>query len=209
MDTPLSTRAVLKIKRIARRFSATEREFQRIWPMIQPIGGWLMEGQEKWLFKRARSLKDGTNIVEIGSYKGRSTCCLGFGCKGTKKHVFAIDRFDGGPDLPRYDSFAEFCANVKRCGLSECVEPVIGTSSEIARTWNKPIQLLFIDGSHLYEDVLLDFEGFFPHVVRGGMVAFHDVREDHPGVLKAWHGIIKQQLAGVGYCSSIGYGRKP
>jgi predicted O-methyltransferase YrrM len=177
--------------------------------MIQPIEGWLFDDQERWLFKRARSLRDGANIVEIGSYKGRSTCCLGFGCRGTKKRVFAIDRFDGGPDLPQYNSYDDFCANVKRCGLSECIQPVVGSSSEIAKDWNEPIGFLFIDGSHLYEDVVRDFENFFPHVVSGGLIAFHDVHEDHPGVLKAWHEIIKQRLANTGFYSTIGYGKKP
>lgn len=209
MGTPITIRAVLKLRKIARNFSAAEREFEQIWPMIQPIEGWLMEGQEKWLFKRARALPNSANIVEIGSYKGRSTCCLGFGCRGTEKRVFAIDRFDGGPDLPRYNSYEDFCTHVKRCGLSEYIEPVVGISSEIAKTWSKPIRFLFVDGSHLYEDVLRDFESFFPHVVSGGTVAFHDVHENHPGVVNAWHGTIKRRLASVGFCSSIGFGSKP
>jgi predicted O-methyltransferase YrrM len=178
-------------------------------PLIAPTEGWLFDAEPKWLFERALSLPDGANLVEIGSFKGLSTSCLAFGCRATKKRVFAVDTFDGGPDLQRHDSFQEFCSNIERCQLSEYVEPVRGISWEIAKTWKKPVHFLFIDGSHIYEDVMADFASFFPHVVPGGIIAFHDVHENHPGVLKAWHETFKHQLSGTGYCDSIGYGRKP
>jgi predicted O-methyltransferase YrrM len=209
MGTPFTTRVVLKIKEMVRELDPAEKKFGRIWPRIDLIEGWLLNAEGKWLFKRALSLPDGANLVEIGSFKGRSTCCLAFGCRGTNKRVYAIDTFDGGPDLPRYDSFQEFCLNLKRCELSEYFEPVMGISWEFAKTWNKPIDFLFIDGSHIYEDVSADFASFLPHVVPGGIIAFHDVHENHPGVLKAWHETMRHQLADVGYCNTIGFGRKP
>jgi predicted O-methyltransferase YrrM len=169
-----------------------------------------MEGQERWLFENAYSLPSPANIVEIGSFKGRSTCFLMSGCRGTEKRVFAIDTFNGNNDDFGYrDYFAEFSQNVKRCGLSEYVQPVVGLSSKVAESWNKPIHLLFIDGSHVYEDVLSDFEAFFPHVVPGGIVAFHDVIEAWPGPLRVWHDIVKHRLVDVGYRLSLAYGRKP
>jgi predicted O-methyltransferase YrrM len=173
------------------------------------LEGWLYATEGKWLFETARSLPGHSNLVEIGSFKGRSTCCLAFGCRGSNKRIFAIDSFDGGADLPKGDSFADFSRNVSRLGLSEYVEPVVGLSAEVAKTWGKPIHFLFIDGSHFYEDVLLDFTGFFPHVVPGGMVAFHDVIVGFPGVLRAWNEIFKHELSEVGHCESIAYGRKP
>lgn len=205
---PLPRRIVLKVKRVLRELSPAEREFLRLRPLIASIEGFLLDGQDRWLFKTARCLPRDANIVEIGSFKGRSTCCLAFGCQGSRKRVFAVDRFDGGPDLPRQDSFPEFSQNIARCGLSEYVEPIVGISVEVAKTWNKPIHLLFIDGSHRYEDVLGDFAGFFPHVVSGGIVAVHDVCEGWPGVLRAWHESIKHQLRDIGDCETLGYGRK-
>ena len=55
----------------------------------------------------------------------------------------------------------------------------------MAKTWNKPIHLLFIDGSHIYEDVLADFDNFYPHVVPGGVIAMYNVSGGHYGVTKA------------------------
>ncbi len=191
--------------------SPVEREFRLIWPNINSIEGLLVSpAQEHWLFKTARSLPDGSNIVEIGSFKGRSTCCLAYGCKGTKKRVFTIDTFEGNNvDFFHKAFFDEFWDNVKRCGLTNYVTPIKGLSSEVARFWDKPIHLLFIDGSHEYEDVVSDFLSFFPHVVAGGIVAVHDVVNTWPGPLKAWNEVIKHHLENTGSCTTLAYGTKP
>lgn len=212
MRTPFTTRVVRKIKKVARELTETaaEREFRRIWPELNSIEGWLLASEGKWLFNAVRLLPRHANIVEIGSYKGRSTSCLALACKEGEKRIFAIDSFDGGPNLPKADSLPNFRENMKRLGLSDYVEPIVGLSGEVAKTWNKPIHFLFVDGSHLYEDVLADFAGFFPHVLPGGVVAFHDViNESWPGVGKAWRESIEHQLKETGYCDSLGYGRKP
>ncbi len=209
MATPLITRVRLKLQKIRRDLDPLEREFRQIWPHIDSVEGWLYPEEGRWLFGAARSLPNRSNIVEIGSFKGRSTCCLAFACRGTKKRIFAVDTFDGGPDLQRHDSFREFCLNIERCELSEYVEPIRGISWEIAKTWNKPIHLLFIDGSHIYEDVMADFASFFPHVVPGGLVAFHDVQQSFPDVLKAWNETFNPRLTRTGHCASVAHGTKP
>ncbi len=190
--------------------SPAEREFRRIWWQIDSVDGFLVPGQERWLFRAARALPDGSNIVEIGSFRGRSTCCLAFACRGTRKCVYAIDTFkDFELALPDQDFFAKWLQNVERCRLLPYVKPIRGRSSEVAKTWDKPIHFLFIDGSHEYGDVLTDFYGFFPHVIPGGIVALHDLVETWPGSLRAWNEIVRHQLTETGYCSTLGYGRKP
>jgi methyltransferase family protein len=209
---PLPRRMRLKLKRIYLDLTGPrlEREWRRAWSLCDRVDGWLMEGQERWLFEAAYYLPSAANIVEIGSFKGRSTCFLASGCRGTKKRVFAIDTFDGNDcDFGYRNFFGEFSKNLQSCGLSDYVEPLVGISAEVAKTWNKPIHLLFIDGSHRYEDISSDFEGFFPHVVPGGVIALHDVIEGWPGPLRAWHEIAKHRLVDVGYCQSLAYGRKP
>lgn len=212
MGTSFTTRVVLKIKKVARELTETpaERGFRQRWSEVDSIEGWLDASEGKWLFNAARSLPRHANVVEVGSYKGRSTCCLALGCRESEGRIFAVDSFDGGPNLPKTNSLPEFTANLERFGLAEFVEPIAGISTQVAKAWNKPIHFLFVDGSHLYEDVLADFAGFFPHVVPGGIVAFHDVvNESWPGVGKAWRESIEHQLEEISYCDSIGYGRKP
>ena len=48
------------------------------------------------------------------------------------------------------------------------------TSQEIAKTWDKEIDVLFIDGDHTYSQVKLDYNNFSPFVKKGGFIVFHD-----------------------------------
>jgi predicted O-methyltransferase YrrM len=206
----LKERIAFKMRKMVRLLDPTEREFRRVWPLIDSVEGHLVPGQEQWLFKAARSLPDGANIVEIGSFKGRSTCCLGFGCRGGSKRIFAIDSFNGNDwDFPDRDFLKDFQGNIDRCGLADLVEPTVGLSTEIAKKWNKPIHMLFVDGSHRYQDVLDDFAGFFPFVVDGGLVAFHDVVESWAEVYEAWHKVLRHKLINLGFCSTLAFGQKP
>ncbi|HUI06237.1 MAG TPA: class I SAM-dependent methyltransferase [Verrucomicrobiae bacterium] len=193
------------------------REFRRIWPLIDGVEGLLVSpGQERWLFTTARWLPDGATIVEIGSFKGRSTCCLAYGCRGSKKHVFAIDTFAGndsdfkeGVTFRGTGYFDVFWSNLETRGLSSYVTPWRGQSRDAAKEWMTPIDLLFIDGSHQYEDVLADFEDFFPHVKPGGIIAFHDVLPNWPGPSRVWNESARPRLRRLGCCASLAYGRKP
>lgn len=207
---PLRTRVRLKIERIYRDLTGprVEREWVRARPLIASIEGWLTENQEKWLFEAAYSLPHRATIVEIGSFKGRSTCCLASGCRGTRKRIFAIDTFGTQDYFGHHDFLAQFRQNMKRCGLSKYVTPIVDISSRVAGTWTRPIDMLFIDGSHEYSDVLADFEGFFPHVVHSGVVAFHDIGDGWPGPEQVWNEMAKPHLNDIGYSDYLAYGRK-
>lgn len=208
---PLLRRIRLKLRRIYLDLTGPrmEREWRRAWPLIDSVEGWLLEGQERWLFEAAYSLPSPANIVEIGSFKGRSTCALASGCTGAQKRVFAIDDFAGAGWQRKERSFlSEFLENVNRCGVAGYVEPIVALSTEAGRTWSKPISLLFIDGSHEYDAVKTDFEMFFPHVLPGGLVALHDVCDEWPGAARFWLETAKPQLVETGSCLSLAYGRK-
>jgi predicted O-methyltransferase YrrM len=107
-------------------------------------------------------------IVEIGSWKGKSTICLGLGSQaGNGVPVYAID--------PHTDiRFGDFESNVERAGIRELVRPIASLSQPAADDFDEPIEILFVDGSHEYDLVLEDFEKWVPKVVQGGWVAFHD-----------------------------------
>ncbi len=49
-------------------------------------------------------------------------------------------------------------------------------SHQAAKNWNTPIDFLMIDGDHAEQAVQQDWEDWHPHVVGGGIVAFHDAR---------------------------------
>src|SRR5665213_2627162 len=60
------------------------------------IEGWLQEREAITLFRYASKLKSSAVIVEIGSWKGKSTFCLAQGLRSGK--VCAIDPFNAAGD---------------------------------------------------------------------------------------------------------------
>lgn len=195
---------------VVRGLAPARQRFRRAWPLIDRIDGLLVSGQELWLFEQAARLARGATIVEIGSYKGRSTACLGLGMKHKGGKIFAIDTFNGndsdfqGPG--RRDFFPEWHANMVKCGLTDMVTPVVGDSGSAGVDWTAPIDFLFIDGSHVYEDARRDFDMFYPHVVRGGLVALHDVGS-HEGPTAVWEER-RHLLERSGRLSTLAYGYK-
>ena len=122
-------------------------------------------------------------IVEIGSWKGKSTIALALGAaKIHQEKICAIDPHKILPEEKYFeDTEAEFFANIKHAGIDSQVAPLIMTSEEAARGWTKPIRLLWIDGNHRYESIKLDFALWEPHVVEGGILAMHDtIRKKGP-----------------------------
>jgi predicted O-methyltransferase YrrM len=137
-------------------------------PLIADVPGWLTDEEGEALYDLARACNGAGVIVEIGSWKGKSTICLGLGSKaGNSVPVYAID--------PHADyRFGDFKTNVERAGIADLVRPVPALSQSAADDFGEPIELLFVDGSHEYALVLEDFEKWVPKVVQGGWVAFHD-----------------------------------
>jgi predicted O-methyltransferase YrrM len=139
----------------------------RVKPLIADVPGWLTDEEGEALYELARACTGEGVIVEIGSFKGKSTVCLGLGSQaGASVPIYAID--------PHQERFPEFKTNVGRAGIDELVLPVPSLSQQAADDFDEPIELLFVDGSHEYDLVLEDFEKWVPKVVDGGWVAFHD-----------------------------------
>lgn len=159
---------------------------------ISGIPGWLTKNEGTFLYNTAKKSSKKHAILEIGSWKGRSTVCLGLGVRdGNKGKVYAVDphkntiyewwvalehkkRSDN-----RYDNYRIFLANIKEAGIDQYVVSIRKTSEEAAPTFEKPIDFIFIDGSHNFRDVKLDYELWFPKLISNGTVAFHD----------AWHSL--------------------
>jgi len=193
--------------------------FEEAWPKIDAIGGFLVPGQERCLFDLVRALPNDAVILEVGSFLGRSTVSMALACRGTDRHIFAVDTFEGnatdfvnGVNNVHWtgsDFLHAFEANLERSGVRQYVTPLRGTSRDIAKHWAQPIDLLFLDGSHEFEDVKADFEDFFRWLVPGGCVALHDVTPSWPGVLRVWRKQVRPQTERHGNLSSLAYGYKP
>jgi predicted O-methyltransferase YrrM len=62
---------------------------------------------------------------------------------------------------------------------------VAGDSLEVVSRFNWPIDILFIDTRHSYDDTLNNLEKWYRFVKPGGFIACHDYHEGFPGVIKA------------------------
>ena len=117
-------------------------------------------------------------IVEIGSWKGKSTIWLAKGSQaGQKVKVYAFDPHSASIVHQKHGeawTFDELKQNISRAGVADIVSPVVATSEAAASRFNEPIEMIFIDGDHDYEAVKRDFELWYPKVVDGGVMAFHD-----------------------------------
>jgi MMP 1-O-methyltransferase len=144
-------------------------EFARVVkPLIAGVPGWLTDEEGEALYELARRCEGRGVIVEIGSWKGKSTICLGLGSRaGRGVRIFAVD--------PHADyRFGDFKENVERAGIAGLVTPIASMSQTAAADFHEPIELLFVDGSHEEALVREDFDKWVPKVVDGGWVAFHD-----------------------------------
>jgi MMP 1-O-methyltransferase len=98
-------------------------------------------------------------IVEISSWKGKSTVALARGAaKVHGEKIYAVDPHKVLPEEGYFeDTEADFRMNLNNAGVDSVVVPLIVTSEDAVRGWDKPIRLLWIDGDHRYEPTLLDF----------------------------------------------------
>ncbi len=133
-------------------------------------GKQITEGEAEILFELAKEHGARGNIVEIGSFKGRSTICLALGMKAAKSgfRVYAVDPHITENTLP------DFMANITRARVADVVVPINTESLKAPPETGSPISLLFIDGLHDYENVRADFEAWESKLIRGGVVALHD-----------------------------------
>lgn len=150
--------------------------------IVDSIEGWLSKYEEIALL-HLPSMVDHLpgNIVEIGSYKGKSTIALALGSSllsKNKRLIYAIDPFI----VPPLNFFED---NIKNHGMEKFVVPIKKHSFDAYDDCPKSISAIFIDGDHEYASVEHDVINYVPRVIKGGLIAFHDYSEDWPGVVRA------------------------
>lgn len=149
-----------------------------------PIHGW-MEGPElDWLCDQASKME---SVVEIGSWKGRSSHALLSGCKGP---VYCIDHFKGSI-TEREDAHKEaatkniavdFLMNVGHFSNMMLVQ--MDSAEAAAYFADKSVDMVFIDGGHDYETINADLTAWLPKCKK--LICGHDIGLDGvPKALKA------------------------
>lgn len=130
-------------------------------------------------------------IVELGSHMGKSTAYLAAGVREMNRQarIYCVDLWDLGVNTPNRhhapDVFDVFQCNLESLGLWESIRPIKSSTALAAIGWCRPIDLLFIDAGHKYEEVSADYYAWSKFVKPGGVIAFHDyVPGQHESIVR-------------------------
>jgi predicted O-methyltransferase YrrM len=174
---------------------------------------WLAPTEGELLYNLAKQCTGQGVIFEIGSWVGKSTVHLAAGSQeGSQVPVFAVDPHTGCTvhlEDGEMDTLTKLKKNLESAGVQDLVTPIVKTSEDAAKTFDQPIELLFIDGVHFYEYVKLDCELWLPKLIPGGIVALHDTANDAgPKRAVAEAILTSRQYRGARNVSSITYATK-
>jgi MMP 1-O-methyltransferase len=181
---------------------------------IAGVEGYLAPNEIKFLALLAAVPTAQGEILEIGSFKGKSTVILAKAAAlaGGDGMVTAVDPMtapsETDPDLRGADSsYADFQKNLETHGVNFRVDFYPLFSRELAQTWEKPLRLLWIDGDHTYKGTRLDFEGFAPHLADKGIIAIHDVLHEFDGGVRVFmeHVLLNPNFGACGFVGSIAW----
>jgi len=155
---------------------------------ISGIPGGVSTKEAVYLYETAKKCQNGV-IVEIGSWYGKSTACLGLGSKaGHGVKVYAVDPHTGSPDQRSYkkiNTIEPFKKNMKNVGLESIVEAVVATSEEAAKNWTRPVELVFVDANYQdYKETKNDFFRWLKFLTEDGIYALHNTVPSISGILE-------------------------
>ena len=152
------------------------------WALVADVDGWMSHDQAVALFAAAAACPTDGRIVEIGSFRGRSTIVLASGAtSGTT--VIAIDPHAGndrGPqELDGYHDQAQtdhdiFLMNLTTAGVADRVTHLRMFSEPALYEISGPVNVLYVDGAHRYQPARADIRDWGARVNDGGTMLIHD-----------------------------------
>jgi predicted O-methyltransferase YrrM len=181
---------------------------------VEPVEGYLSPNEMRFLALLAACPTAEGDVLEIGSFKGKSTIILAKAAALADENakIHAVDPMtapsETDPDLRGDEtSYTDFQTNIKGRGVAEKIEFHHTFSYKLAETWTRPIRFLWIDGDHTYEGTKLDFDGFAPHLTDGAIVAIHDVLHEFDGGIRVYMEdiLLSPNFGACGFCGSIGW----
>lgn len=127
----------------------------------------------QWIVRR----KNPEVVVDLGVDYGYSTFCFALPQIGK---IYGMDSFEGDPMAGHKNTYDYVKEKRKELGLKNVIF-VKGFFGLIARKWNKPIDILHIDGYHTYQAVKNDYDTWSKFVKDDGVILFHDTIVQKPG----------------------------
>lgn len=110
-------------------------------------------------------------IVEIGTFEGRTAADM---AAVTPGQVFSIDIYKAGRLRICYgEKIAKLTQRRRKLGNLHLLK---GSSHDVAQTFDREIDLVFVDADHSYAGAKQDWDDWTPKLRRGGIIALHDSR---------------------------------
>jgi predicted O-methyltransferase YrrM len=158
------------------------RTFSEALAAVDGVDGWMSPDQARRLYDAAARTTAGQQIVEIGSFRGRSTIVLASAAADAVT-VVAIDPHAGNDRGPQeIEGFAAeaaddhqiFLANLAAAGVSDRVVHVRAFSDAAHGLVSGAVDVLYIDGAHRFAPARADIRDWGGRVRPGGTMLIHD-----------------------------------
>lgn len=150
--------------------------------LVADVEGWMSPGQGATLHDAAEQCPPNGRIVEIGSFRGRSTIVLATAADPSVE-IVAIDPHAGNDRGPQEidgfedeaaDDHSVFNANLTAAGVRDQVRHVREFSDAALDMVDGPVDVLYVDGAHRYAPALADIRAWGDRVNHGGTMLIHD-----------------------------------
>ena len=158
------------------------RTFDETLSRVDGVDGWMSDDQARRLYDAASATRPGDVIVEIGSFRGRSTIVLASAAPAGVD-VVAIDPHAGNDRGPQeIDGFAAeaatdhevFNANLAAAGVVDRVRHVRAFSDDAHHDVTGDVAVLYVDGAHRFAPARKDIREWGARVAPGGTLLIHD-----------------------------------
>lgn len=178
---------------VSRRPRKIERRLSRLlyWRWFrgkQLSTDWASEHLTMWRRVLSPLRNEPLRILEVGSWEGRSALFfLNFFWGST---ITCIDTFAGDDEHDTYRPWLDELPNIESrfdynlAPFGSRVEKLKGLSEEVLRSLaerRRRFDLAYIDGSHIYDDVLADSIGVWHLLDPGGIIIWDDYKYGAPG----------------------------
>ncbi len=181
----------------------------------EEIPGWLFRNEAKMLARLAKTRSSG-DILEIGHFCGKSTMVLAkYLRKGEKLHTIDDHSFDSDYNFYYYgqlcpkDSLSEFKKNLSISKFKSRIVAYYEKSANTLPYLTKSFSLVFIDGSHSYQDIALDVKLSSELLKPGGLLTMHDINDIWQGPHKVYQELIcDPSFLFMGKTDSLAYFKK-
>lgn len=172
--------------------------YDKIRDSLQGVKGWLSDLEMRFLASAAACPTAPGDILELGSYMGRSTIVLATAAQARDgAHLTTVDPV-ARPELRQ---------NLQRAGVDPFVTCAHQPSTDLIANWTKPLRMFWLDGANDVATVTQDVQGFLPHLANRGIIAFHDILNLSGDRICVYmdHVLDNPKFGAAGICGSIGW----